>query len=96
MTHSRYYYRKRKKMRDKYKRMMDGKAAKRLRQMSTAVECGRIVTTGCFGDHTIRAIDFDHETHVRIEVDGNARSPRTLRGCCKVLAAMLEKQVTPK
>jgi len=72
--------------------MRRAKARKRERQVTESREVGTIITTGCFGNHTIRAINCDHETHNWIEIDGRSRKPRTKRGCWKILLLMIAKE----
>lgn len=54
------------------------------------VECGRIVTSGCMGEHDIRLLAWpDDGLMVAVVVDGAHKRPRSLRGVWRAVAGMV-------
>lgn len=55
------------------------------------VESGRIVTSGCLGEHDIRLLAWPDDCQmVAVVVDGVHKRPRTLRGVWRAVARMMK------
>jgi hypothetical protein len=74
--------------------MRDAKQRKRIERAAAMTECGRVVTTGCMGDHDIRLLAWpDDGLAVALIVDGAHKRARTLRGVWRIIAAMVARRM---
>lgn len=70
--------------------MRAAKERKRLERAESMTECGRILTTGCLGEHDIRLLAYpDDGLLVAVVVDGVHKRPRSVRGVWRCVAKMI-------